>query len=192
MEHMQMQDRIIQEMTINSPIRDRRIYLNDEIDRESIFKVIYWLDRLEMLDLKTGKKNDIEIIIDSYGGSVYHTLSLISKIESLIAKGYNIITTVHSVAMSGGFFTLICGSERRALRHSRIMAHGISSGCFGSHQSMEEDMEETQSLWIRLKDITKSKTKISDEKLEELKKFKYDWFMWAETALELGVIDKII
>ncbi|MEH7116023.1 ATP-dependent Clp protease proteolytic subunit [Neobacillus vireti] len=185
-------DRFLEEMKINAALRDRRIFISDEVDRESMFKACYLLDRLEELDKPSGNKKPIEIIIDSYGGYIYHGLALISKILSMRDKGYKILTTVNSVAMSMGFMILLCGSERRGLKHSRIMCHQPSSASWGTLQDMEESVEETQSLWIRLKDLIIKYTNISDGQLEDIKSRKYDWFMWSEEAIELGVIDYII
>lgn len=186
-------DRFLDEMKINAALRDRRIFISEEVDRESMFKACYLLDRLVELDKNDKKKQEIEIVIDSYGGHIYHGLNLISKIESLREKGYKIITTVHSVAMSMGFMILICGSERRAIKHSRIMCHQPYSRLwYSTLQDMEESVEETKALWIRLKELITKYTNITDEQLEDIKSRKYDWFMWSEEALELGVIDQII
>jgi ATP-dependent Clp protease protease subunit len=185
-------DRFLEEMKINSALRDRRIFISEEVDRESMFKACYLLDRLVELDKQDRIKKDIEIVLDSYGGYIYHGLALISKILSLREKGYKIITTVNSVAMSMGFMILICGSERRALKHSRIMCHQPSSASWGTLQDMEESVEETNSLWIRLKDLIKKYTNITEEQLEDIKTRKFDWFMWSEEALKLGVIDNLL
>lgn len=185
-------DRFLEEMKMNSALRDRRIFVSEEVDRESMFKACYLLDRLVELDKSEGKKNDIEIIIDSYGGYIYHGLALIAKIESLKESGYKIITTVNSVAMSMGFMLLLSGSERRGLKHSRIMCHQPSSASWGTLQDMEESVEETLALWNRLKELIIKYTNITNEQLEDIKSRKYDWFMWSEEALELGVIDTII
>lgn len=185
-------DRFLEEMKMNAAMRDRRIFISDEVDRESMFKACYLLDRLEELDKSSGEKKAIEIIIDSYGGYIYHGLALISKILSMREKGYKIITTVNSVAMSMGFMILLCGSERRGLKHSRIMCHQPSSASWGTLQDMEESVEETLSLWNRLKDLIIRYTNITEEQLEDIKSRKYDWFMWSEKAKELGVIDTIL
>lgn len=192
MEHMVIQDRIMEEMCVNSALRDRRIFLNEEIDRSSIFKLVYWLDKLEALDKKMGTKEPIEIVIDSYGGSVYHTLSAISKMRSMVANGYEIITTCHSTAFSGAFMILIAGSKRRAFKNSRLMVHNISFGTIGKHQDIIEDLEETELLWIRLKDIIKETTAIEEARLEEIKKMKYDWYFWGDEALEYKIVDELI
>jgi ATP-dependent Clp protease protease subunit len=192
MQHFVPVDRFAEEMKINSALRDRRIFISEEVDRESMFKACYLLDRLEELDKRDEVKKDIEIIIDSYGGYIYHGLALISKILSLRDKGYKIITTVNSVAMSMGFMILLVGSERRGLRHSRVMCHQPNSGTWGTLQEMEESLEETTVLWNRLKELIIKHTDITDAQLEDIKLRKYDWFMWSEEALKLGVIDKII
>jgi ATP-dependent Clp protease protease subunit len=107
-------------------------------------------------------------------------------------KGYKIITTVNSVAMSMGFMILICGSERRGLKHSRIMCHQPSSASWGTLQDMEESVEETIALWTRMKELIIKYTDITDAQLEDIKSRKFDWFMWSEEALKLKVIDKVI
>jgi ATP-dependent Clp protease protease subunit len=94
--------------------------------------------------------------------------------------------------MSMGFMILLVGSERRGLRHSRVMCHQPNSGTWGTLQEMEESLEETTVLWNRLKELIIKHTDITDAQLEDIKLRKYDWFMWSEEALKLGVIDKII
>lgn len=189
-----MADQVTEELKINSVLRDRKIYVAEEIDRDSMFKAVYYLDRLEALDKKRNdkKKPNIEIVIDSYGGSVYNALSLISKMESLIEKGYNIITTVTSVAMSAGSLISLCGSERRALKYSRLMFHSVAGGSGGKHQELDDDLEEISAIWKLVKEIITSKTLITDEQLEDIKYRKHDWYMWSEEALKLKVIDKIL
>lgn len=185
-------DRFLDEMKINAAIRDRRIFINEDVDKDSMFKACYLLDRLVAIDKVDGTKKDLEIILDTYGGYIYHGLSLISKIESLREQGYRIITTVNSVAMSMGFMILICGSHRQALKHSRIMCHQPSSAAWGTLQDQVESVEETNALWIRMKELIIKYTNITDEQLEDIKTRKFDWFMWSEEALKLGVIDQII
>jgi len=185
-------DRIQEEMKLNSALRDRRIFISDEVDRESMFKACYLLDRLVELDKKDGNKPDIEIVVDSYGGIIYHGLALISKMISMQKNGYRIIATVNSVAMSMGFMILICASHRRALEHSRLMCHQPNSGTWGTLQDMEESLEETTNLWNRLKKLIIEYTAITNEQLEDIKTRKYDWFMWSEEAKKLNVIDEII
>lgn len=194
MENIFFKDQVIVEMTLKSALRDRKIILNEEVDRDSIFKACYLIDRIVEIDKKEGTKKPIEIVIDSYGGVIYNGLHFISKICSLKKDGYKIITTVNSVAMSMGFTIAVVGSERRAFSHSRFMTHQPLSGSWGWSKMMDaiEDSEETVKLWERLKSIIIENTHITNEELEDIKIRKQDWFMWPEEALLKGVIDYII
>lgn len=189
----QYPDRYIEEIKVNSALRDRKIYFNESVTRESVFKVIHILDRLVQLDKQQGTKEDIELVLDCEGGSVYFGLALASKLLYLRDKlGYNIICTVNSIAMSMGSIFLICTSHRRALNYATIMIHQISSATWNTLQEMEDDVEETNRLWNNLKEIIISNTKITDEMLEKVKRERKDWYIDANLALELGLIHEIL
>ena len=70
--------------------------------------------------------------------------------------------------------------------------HQVSSGFIGKVQDMEEKLKETKRLQKMIEDITLEKTNISKKKLNDILKNKIDWYMSAEEALKLGVVDEII
>lgn len=183
---------LIQEMKINSALKNRRIYLSNEIDRDNIFEVIYFLDRLRDLDIKNKTKENIEIILDSYGGIIYNGNSLVSKIEQLKDEGYKIITTVSGVAMSMGFIIGISSSCRQCYRHATFLLHQPSSGTWGTLKDIEDERDETNRLWEEMKSIVKKYTKITENELEIMKREKKDWIFNAEQALIYGIVDKIL
>ena len=57
---------------------------------------------------------------------------------------------------------------------------------------MEEALQETKRLQKLIEEITLDKTNISKKKLADVLKNKVDWYMSAEEALKLGVIDAIV
>ena len=57
---------------------------------------------------------------------------------------------------------------------------------------MQESLEETKRLQKKIEEITLERTQISQKKLTEVLKNKVDWYMTAEEALRLGVIDEIV
>jgi ATP-dependent Clp protease protease subunit len=101
-------------------------------------------------------------------------------------------TVVTGAAMSCGFVILINGHRRLAYRHATPLYHQVSSGFFGKVKDLEEKLEETKRLQKKIEEMTLRLTKISKKKLTEILKNKVDWFMTAESALELGVIDEIV
>lgn len=131
----------------------------------------------------------IEIYIDSYGGAVYQCFGLLGVIEKSI-------TPVHTIAvgaaMSCGFMILICGHKRFGYKHSTPLYHQVSTGFLGKVKDMEESLAETKRLQKKIEDITLDRTAISKKRLKEVLKNKIDWFMTAEEALDLGVIDEIL
>jgi len=46
MEILMPQDKVIEEIKLNSFLRDRKVYINEEVDRDSMFKAVYFLDRI--------------------------------------------------------------------------------------------------------------------------------------------------
>jgi ATP-dependent Clp protease protease subunit len=184
--------KIIEELKLTTAIRDRRVYISDSINDKSMFKTIYLIKRIVDLDKKESKKEPIEIIVDSYGGYIYHGLALISLIEQLKEEGYTIITTVQSVAMSMGVMISLTGSIRQASRHTRFMFHQPSSGTWGELEKQQRDVKETEALWVKMKEIIIKYTSITDEQLENMKDRCFDWYLWSDEALKLNVIDKIL
>jgi ATP-dependent protease ClpP protease subunit len=185
-------DPLVKDMEAAYVLKHRIIPLYDEVTRESIFKVLYWLDKLVDMDKKTNTKEPIEIAIDSYGGYCYHGLSLISRIKQLIDEGYEIITTCRGVSMSMGSAILMSGSRRRMYRYGTVLIHQVSSGSYGEVQTIQEELVESQRLWTVLKELIKQDTNITEEQLVDITNRKFDWILDSKQALELKVIDEIL
>ena len=94
--------------------------------------------------------------------------------------------------MSCGFMILINGHKRLGYTHATPLYHQVSTGFRGKVQDMEESLTETKRLQEKIEEMTCRLTKISKKKLKEIIKNKVDWFMNAEEALLLGVIDEIV
>lgn len=135
------------------------------------------------------KPKPIKIMIDSFGGSVYAILGLLAVMDDSKTP---IHTYVTGAAMSCGFMLLIHGHRRFAYKHATPLYHQVSSGAFGTLKEMEESIVETKRLQEILERLTIEKTKITAKKLEKIYKTKRDWYMSAEEALKLGVVDEIV
>ena len=131
----------------------------------------------------------IRLYIDSFGGAVYQCFGLLGVMEKSSTPIHTIVT---GAAMSCGFMILIHGHKRFGYEHSTPLYHQVSSGFMGKVQDLEEKLVETKRLQQKIEDMTHSLTKISRKKLKEVLKNKTDWYMTAEEALSLGVIDEII
>jgi ATP-dependent Clp protease protease subunit len=181
-------------------IKDRILFIEDEIDRESIFTVREIMRRIVAIDeVHNTPKEDrkITLNISSYGGECFAGLSLISYMEYLQEElGYTIETVVNGMAMSMGAMIFLAGSKghRICTRYCTVMIHQILNGLCGYYkfQDQKENLEESRKLWENLKEIIIKNTKITNEMLEDITTRKYDWHMNPLECIEYGVADKIM
>jgi ATP-dependent protease ClpP protease subunit len=94
--------------------------------------------------------------------------------------------------MSCGFMILINGHRRFGYQHATPLYHQVSTGFFGNVKEMEESLVEAKRLQEKIEEMTLRKTKISKKRLKKVFDNKVDWFMSADEALKLKVIDEII
>lgn len=134
-------------------------------------------------------RNPIEIYISSCGGSIYDALSFIDYVGL-------IKTPIHTIAMgkcmSAGTLMLIAGDRKFATQNSTILIHQMSAGTIGSFQTMIEDMIEFQRLQDLVNEIIMTYTKVTEDLLQQIQESKYDYYMDALEAKDLGIIDEII
>jgi ATP-dependent Clp protease protease subunit len=192
MDHFKMVDTIAEEMKLKSAL-ERRIILNEEVSRETIFKVKYFFEKLKRIDALRPDEplKPITLVIDSYGGEVYAGLSLVGVIEQYKKLGYTIITEVSGVAMSMGFVIALAGSKRTAVPYSRFMLHQPSSSAWGKMQDMIEEVEEVEFLWSELKTIIRKYSSITEEYMEQARKHKQDIYLTPEQMLDFNAIDEV-
>jgi len=184
--------------TLPAP-KERNLYLPSQVDQKSMndltksivlinehdafLKKMYGIYNIEYVP------NPIKMYIDSYGGAVYQCLGLLGIMESSKTPIHTIVT---GAAMSCGFMILISGHKRFGYAHSTPLYHQVSTGFWGKIQDLEEKIVETRRLQQKIEDITLEKTSITKKKLKKILKNKIDWFMTAEEALSLGVIDEVL
>ena len=177
----------------------RNLYLPEQVNQESMNKLTKaiveineddeYLKKLYGINDAEYKPRPIKMYIDSYGGAVYQCFGLLGVMEKSQTAIHTIVT---GAAMSCGFMILITGHERFGYKHSTPLYHQVSTGFYGKIQDMEESLAETKRLQKKIEDITFERTSISKKKLSEILKNKKDWYMTADEALALGVIDEIL
>lgn len=189
---MAQENSLIYQMRISMALKQRKICLYDNVECDSIFECVYFLHRLIDIDLKVGKKEPIELLINTNGGSLEECLSLLSLIEQMKDDGYTIITTNTGKAYSAGFVLAISGTIRKSYRHARYMYHSLSAGSGGKLQTMIDDIEEFKIYQNKMVDIVSKYTAISPEKLRLYDKQKEDKYFSPVEMVELKGIDIIL
>lgn len=159
----------------------RIVFLRDAVTNESASELVA---KLLLLDAQSS--DEITLLIQSPGGSVYDGWALVDTIRSLRSK---VKTVAVGLAASMGATILLAGDTRVALPHSAIMIHQASGGSSGSFKDVETTHKEFKRVNDQLKAFIKERSKITDEQIEKF--FDRDTWLTAEQALELGVITEI-
>jgi ATP-dependent Clp protease protease subunit len=185
-------------VTLDLP-KDRNLYFTKQVDQNSIGDLTQKIIEINEDDMRLTKiyafhdieykPKPIKIYIDSYGGNVYQCFGLLSVMKRSKTPIHTIVT---GCAMSCGFMMLISGHKRFAHELSTPLYHQVSSAAWGKLKDMEQDVEEAKRLQKIIENITLDRTTISKSKLKEVLEQKIDWFMSAEEALKLGVVDEIL
>ncbi len=134
---------------------------------------------------------DIQLHVQSYGGSVFSGLGIYNTIRHIIEKQNVPITTiVDGCAASAGTFLSVAGSHRTMYSKSYILIHQLSGRLWGTYEQMKDDAVNNDELMKSIKDIYVQHCKIPKTTLTKL--LQHDLWFNAEKCLELGLVDEII
>ena len=167
---------------------DREIYLGEISDGigSVIDSVIsYWNKIDEGIEKKDRKP--IQIIIDSPGGSLTDTFTIIDAIKLSVTP---IHTIVVGTAYSGGCLVAMSGHKRYAYPHSSFMLHEGSTSTGGDSHKFINYSKFYQTQLAQLKDIVLFNTKMTNDFYESIKRD--DYWLSAYEAKEKGIIDEIL
>lgn len=134
-------------------------------------------------------KKDIQIYINSPGGSVYAGLGIYDTMQYINPDTGTICT---GMAASMGAVLMCAGTKgkRTALKHSRIMIHQPMGGAQGQATDIEITHREIQKLKKELYDIIAQHSGQDFEKVE--KDSDRDYWMTAQEAKEYGMLDEVL
>jgi len=166
-------------------LMDRIVFLGSAINDDVANVIIAQLLFLQA----DNPERDINIYINSPGGSVYAGLAIYDTIQYLSAP---VSTICMGMAASMGAFLLAAGSpgKRSALPNSRIMIHQPSGGSQGTATDVEIQAKEILYARQRLNELLSKHTGQPVERIEE--DVDRDRYMSPNEALEYGLIDRII
>lgn len=164
---------------------DRIIFLGVPID-DYVANIV----QAQLLFLEsTDAKREIQIYINTPGGSVYAGLGIYDTMQYIKPE---IATTCTGMAASMGAIILCAGTsgKRTALPHARIMIHQPMGEARGQASDIEITAREIQKLKIELYQIIANHTKKDIKKITE--DGDRDFWMTSEEAKEYGMIDDIL
>ncbi|MDO8591564.1 MAG: ATP-dependent Clp protease proteolytic subunit [bacterium] len=166
-------------------LRDRIIFLGDEVNQHTANLVVAQMLFLENLD----QNKDIIFYINSPGGSVYDAFAIYDTMQFVKS---DIQTVGVGVQASAAAFLLCSGAKgkRLLLPHATVMIHQPSAGTKGRVSDMEIDLREGLRMKKLLNEIMAKNTGQSIKKIET--DMERDFWMSADEAKKYGLVDKVI
>ena len=164
---------------------DRIIFLGTGIN-DSVANII----QAQLLFLEsTDKTKDIQIYINSPGGSVYAGLGIYDTMQFI---NPDVATICTGIAASMAAVLLCAGQDgkRSGLPHSRVMIHQPLGGAQGQASDIEITAREILKLKKELYEIIAKHSNHSYEKVYE--DSDRDYWMKALEAKEYGMIDEVL
>ncbi len=164
---------------------DRIIFLGDAI-YDNIANII----QAQLLFLQsTDAKRDIQIYINSPGGSVYAGLGIYDTMQ-YISPDVATICTGMAASMAAVLLCAGADGKRAALKHSRVMIHQPLGGVQGQASDIEITAREILKLKKELYEIIANHSGAPYEKVHDASD--RDYWMIAQEAKDFGMIDEVL
>ena len=164
---------------------DRIIFLGTGID-DQIANIV----QAQLLFLASAdNKKDIQIYLNSPGGSVYAGLGIYDTMQYV---GPDVATICTGMAASMGAVLLCAGAngKRSALPHSRVMIHQPMGGAQGQASDIEITAKEIQKIKKELYEIIANHSGNDYDTI--WKDGDRDYWMSAEEAKNYGMVDEVL
>jgi ATP-dependent Clp protease protease subunit len=181
-------DSVYNEIDYGLNINESVVYLHGDIMLGNLFDFIAKIRIILANRPDENEKDPITLMINSNGGDVYEALGIIDYIETLSVP-VNVIA--RGRAMSAAAMVLCCGTGLRAAsKSSTIMVHEASAEIFGKSADIKANAEHIDELEEEFYKMMAKRTKHDEDFWR--KACRKDYYMTAQKALELGLIDKVI
>lgn len=164
---------------------DRIIFLGYPVTDEVANIITAQLLFLESTD----RTRDIQLYINSPGGSVYAGLGLYDTMQ-FVSPDIATICTGMAASMAAVLMAAGASGKRTALKHSRIMMHQPSAGAMGQASDVEITVNEVRKVKHELYEILSHHTGQNAEKIA--KDSNRDYWMTAPEAKDYGLVDEVL
>ena len=190
-----MRDQVVEQIKLDRALEDRTIYIYESIDNDECMKISYYIDRIVKLDEEEGvaKPEPIVLKINSGGGTIYHSMHVIGRIDYLQDfKNYEFHAQIEGICASAALDIALTCKHVTCLSTSTIMYHSGGGGAYGTPNNIEVDYKEIRRLWDLGCKLALKHTKVTQEWLDNVYNTNSDFWMDANKALELGFVDEIL
>ena len=165
---------------------NKDLYFYGPLNDESCFRLQYTLE--ELIKLNKDKNTDINLYLQTGGGSILPTLPIVDLIKS---SEVNINTYVKGYCASAGTLLSVSGNKRYMTNNSLILIHSLRQDRVGgTFNNIKDTYENADLIMSLLKEIYLENTEIGEDKLEYF--LDHDLWLPASKCLELKIVDEIV
>lgn len=181
--------------TTKYDIKNRTFLLNEDVDAESVEKIILGIHEINRQDDEDEKskvdfkRQPIKLVLDTNGGEFYRGMGLVNIIDS---SKTDVHAYVYGMTASMGVIIAAICHKRFAHKRAHFMIHSVAAGTYGKLSWMEESVEQYKKIQEMMDDLLIENTNIKQKKLDKVTECKQDWFITGEEALEIGLVDELI
>jgi len=171
-------------------IVENNLYFYGDITEANALELnaaLYEMDKkLCVTDLFLDVNPNINLHINSYGGSLFAGLATVDAIRNLKSEVHSYIEG--AAASAATLISVVC-DKRYIGKYSKMLIHQLSATNYGKYTELEDDMENNKHLMDTIKEVYKEYTKVPMKKLNKI--LKHDLWFDSKTCLELGLVDFI-
>lgn len=169
-------------------IKDSVVYLHGDIMLGNLFDFISKVRLILEHRPEEAKEEPITLLLNTNGGDVYEALGIIDYMQTLSIP-VNVIA--RGRAMSAGAMILCAGTGfRAASKNTTIMVHEASANIMGKSADIKANAEHIDELEEDFYKLMADKTNQDEDYWR--KACRKDFYMTAEKAKELGLIDEVL
>lgn len=172
---------------------ENRLFFYSEITSEKALQLNKSLIELQnrfiadQLIRSSSVPDTIYLHINSPGGSVFDSLSICDEICNLKVP---LVSIVDGVAASGASLISVSAKKRLIKKRSFILIHQLSTFFWGKYEELKDEKENCDKLMACIRDIYLTRTKMPEEKLNDI--LKRDVYLTSSECLDYGLVDEII
>ena len=188
-EGIMMESGMVDEMFRLQDLRNRKLFLTDEISQISVGDIVKNILQYNCDDKGMAAEERVPILlyISSVGGSVDAGFELIDVIENSKTPVYTINL---GYQYSMGLLIGLAGHKRFATKNAKYLMHDGSNFVYNSGAKAQDQMRFQGKVEDRIKEYILSHSKLTQEEYDA--NLRVEWYMFADEAKERGFVDSII
>lgn len=170
-------------------LKQRKLYLESEITQDTVSDLVHQIIQfnIEDKDIPAEERKPIMLYISSPGGEVDSGFSLIDAIMLSKTPVYTINT---GYEYSMGFLIGLAGHRRFSFPSAKFLWHDGSGYITGTASKIQDQADFSRRSEAQMRDFVLTRTSITPKQYKS--KARVEWYMFADEAKKLGVIDTIL